>query len=209
MNERKRGSWFSRLSLVLLIAGTIYGFIVVRKGFSALDEPGSLEIATAKMMRDLAVPKDWKDLKNPQQATPENIREGMEHFADHCAGCHANNGSGDTFVGKRLYPRTPDMRSKTQKMTDGEIYYTIENGIRLTGMPAFGSKDNKNSVASWNLVLFIRHLPQLTPAEEAEMKKYNPVNPQEAKEDKADEDFLKGKDSKDPKQPEQKEEHHH
>jgi mono/diheme cytochrome c family protein len=197
-------NWFSRLSLVLLIASGIYALVIVRNGFSALDEPGTLEAATAKMMRQVATPSDYKDLKNPQAATPENIHEGMEHFADHCAGCHSNNGSGDTFIGKRLYPRAPDMRTETQKMTDGEIYYTIENGIRLTGMPAFGTKGNKTSTSSWNLVLFIRHLPQLTAAEEAEMKKSNPVNPKEMNEDKADEDFLHGKDAKPPET-----EHHH
>jgi mono/diheme cytochrome c family protein len=41
-------------------------------------------------------------LKNPVPNTPENIRAGMEHFADHCFLCHANNGSGDTSVGKNM-----------------------------------------------------------------------------------------------------------
>ena len=188
--------WFSRLSLVLLIVSGIYGVMIVKNGFSALDEPGKLETWTAKAMRGVSIPREYKDLKNPQPDTPQNIREGMEHFADHCATCHANNGSGDAFLGKRMFPRAPDMRTDTQKLTDGEIYYIIENGIRLTGMPAFGRKDSKDSVATWNLVHFIRHLPKLTPEEEAEMKTMNPVSAHEAKEKKEDEDFLKGVDSK-------------
>jgi len=65
------------------------------------------------------------------------IAEAKAHFADHCAICHANNGSGNTEIGRNLYPKAPDMRlPQTLNLTDGELYYTIHNGIRLTGMPA-------------------------------------------------------------------------
>jgi mono/diheme cytochrome c family protein len=54
----------------------------------------------------------------------------MEHFADHCVTCHANDGSGDTSFGEGLYPEPPDKRKKeTQNKSDGELYYRIENGI--------------------------------------------------------------------------------
>ena len=50
--------------------------------------------------------------------------------------CHGNDGKGKTTIGQNLYPKTPDMTlPATRNMTDGELYYTIQNGIRLTGMP--------------------------------------------------------------------------
>jgi hypothetical protein len=59
------------------------------------------------------------------------------------------------------YPRPPDMRKKdTQEMSDGELYYT--NGVRLSGMPAFGDPSD-DDVDSWKLVVFIRHPPQIIP----------------------------------------------
>ena len=59
--------------------------------------------------------------------------------ADHCATCQANGGSGQTEIGQNLYPKAPDMRlPRTQNLRDGEIYYIINNGVRLTGMPAWG-----------------------------------------------------------------------
>jgi len=74
-------------------------------------------------------------------------------------------------MGPNLYPKPPDMRSaETQSLTDGEIYYTIANGVRLSAMPASDHTVEDN----WKLVLFIRHLPNLTPAEETEMEKLNP-----------------------------------
>ena len=131
-------------------------------------------------------------MANPLPETKDNIREGMEHFADHCSTCHANNGSGDTMYGRNMYPNPPDMRIETQKLTDGEIYHTIQNGVRLTGMPAFGETSRSDDMSTWQLVHFIRHLPRLTPEEEAQMKELNPKSPMELKEKQDEDDFLRG-----------------
>ena len=103
--------------------------------------------------------------------------------------CHANNGSGNTEIGQNLYPKAPDLRlPQTQSLTDGELYYTIHNGIRLTGMPAWGTEGNDDD--SWKLVLFIRHPPQLTSEEEREMEALNPKGPGEKQEELDEEQFL-------------------
>jgi hypothetical protein len=78
--------------------------------------------------------------------------------------------------------------SATQDLTDGEIYYVIHNGIRLTGMPAWGTEVKDED--SWKLVLFIRRLPQLTSAEEREMEALNPKSPGEKQEEQEEEQFL-------------------
>ncbi|MEO7144714.1 MAG: c-type cytochrome [Bryobacteraceae bacterium] len=66
------------------------------------------------------------------------LADARAHWADHCAACHANNGSGDTAMGKHTYPPTPDMRqAETQNLTDGELFYIIQNGSRLTRMPSW------------------------------------------------------------------------
>src|SRR3979490_1153268 len=97
------------------------------------------------------------------------MAEARAHFADHCAICHANDGSGNTEIGRNLYPRAPDMRLvATQRLTDGEIYWIIENGARLTGMPAWGD-GSAQDVDTWKLVYFIRHLNHLTPDDLKEM----------------------------------------
>src|ERR1700674_4300614 len=112
----------------------------------------------------MAVPFNYRQLRNPFPISPENIQAGMEHFSDHCATCHSNDGSGDTLIGKGLYPKPPDMRrAETQSKSDGALYYTIENGIRLSGMPACGEENAAGGDAdTWKLVLFIRHLPSMS-----------------------------------------------
>lgn len=169
--------------LLLLVVVGVAASRILRRGFSAREKPTAVEELLARSARSLATPASWKQLKNPQTASAENVREGMEHFADHCALCHANNGSGDTSLGRGMYPKPPDMRlPTTQELTDGEIYSIIQNGIRLTGMPAFGAPGNAEDMGSWNLVHFIRHLPKLTPEEEQQMKRLNPKSPDESEE---------------------------
>jgi mono/diheme cytochrome c family protein len=193
--------------LVLLIFAAGGGWLYMKTamhGFSARAKPSSMEKMMAEFARDTAMPASAKYLKNPVAVTPAVLHQGMAHYADHCAVCHANNGSGDTMYGKGLYPKPPDLRGETQTMSDGEIFYDIENGIRMSGMPAFGGEDS--AAETWPLVAFIRHLPQLTPAEEAEMQTLNPKSPAEYQEDQQENDFLNGGSS--PSQPKTTTHHH-
>src|SRR2546422_1401889 len=117
--------------VIFVVAGAV---VTVHRGFSARDQPSVLETYVARTARRLADPSGAKSEKNPFTASPELMAEARAHFADHCAVCHANNGSGNTEIGQNLYPKAPDMRlAQTQNLTDGELYYTIHNGIRLTG----------------------------------------------------------------------------
>jgi mono/diheme cytochrome c family protein len=163
----------SLILFALAVAAVGYGLTLVRRGFSALATPSAIEVFAATTARKMAVPSTYRQLRNPMTPSTENIRAGMEHFADHCATCHGNDGRGQTFFGKGLYPKPPDMGAAgTQNKSDGELYYTIQNGVRLSGMPAFGEAHTPEK--AWRLVLFIRHLPQITPEELSEMKGLNP-----------------------------------
>jgi mono/diheme cytochrome c family protein len=163
----------SLILFVLVVAAAGYGLILVRRGFSALATPSAIEEFAATSARKMALPSAYRQLRNPIMPSTENIRAGMEHFSDHCAICHANDGGGQTLFGKGLYPKPPDLRAAgTQNKSDGELYYTIDNGVRLSGMAAFS--EAHTPAQTWRLVLFIRHLPQITPGELNEMKALNP-----------------------------------
>jgi mono/diheme cytochrome c family protein len=194
----KRGKAIVFVTIILLAAGGIYATLLVRRGFSARQNPSWIEAFAAGVAKRLAIPATYR-MKNPLPATAENNREGEEHFADHCATCHANDGSGDTLFGRGLYPKPPDLRAaETQNKSDGELYYTIENGVRLSGMPAFGPAESSgkngdtNDAETWKLVLFIRHLPQISSEELDEMKKLNPKTEADRAEEQQEEEFLNG-----------------
>lgn len=188
----------SRWSLAAVVAlGTALSLgagaaaLLLRGGVSARTEPSRLEAELARRARSFLIPSSARGLSNPLPATPEVVAEGRAHFADHCASCHANDGGGDTPLGRRLYPRAPDMRGpRTQRLADGEIFWIIENGVRLTGMPAWGEPGRESE--TWALVHFIRRLPRLTPVEKQQMEQLNPRGPEAWRELEEDERFLRG-----------------
>ncbi len=204
--------WFFLGVLFTCAVALLIGLALIRqsRGFSALAQPTPMERWVARKARDLAMPAEAKSKVNPIPNSPEVLDEARAHWADHCSSCHANDGSGDTVVGKHLYPPSPDMRlSDTQKLSDGELFYIIQNGIRLTGMPGWGTGASPEARAhdqedSWKLVHFIRHLPQLTLEEKKAMEKLNPKSADELREEEEEERFLRGEDNNEPTP-----EHHH
>jgi len=172
----------------------VAGFLVIRffGGYpGARGNPSRAEVVLARTLRSWAIPRSARDAHNPYKSSPELLQESARHFADHCASCHGNDGSGATAMGRNFFPRVPDMRADaTQRLSDGELYYTIHNGLRWSGMPAWGDPDNDTD--SWKLVLFIRHLPRLTGDEVGDMERFNPRSIAEQQEEKEEEEFLNG-----------------
>jgi mono/diheme cytochrome c family protein len=173
--------------VVLAVVGAA---VLLRGGISARPEPTALERRLALTLRNLAIPSADATARNPIPASPRVLAAGLAHFADHCATCHGNDGGGQTTIGRSLYPRAPDLRRETQSLTDGELFYLIEQGVRLTGMPAWGGPSSAEG--SWHLVHFIRHLPSLTVEERMEMEKLNPRSPEEWRELQREDAFLRG-----------------
>lgn len=192
--------------VVLAVVGAATAVaVLVQHGFSARDQPTAIEAFVARRLRHLAVPRNARQAQNPVPATPEVLAEARAHFADHCASCHGNDGSGQTEIGQHLYPKAPDMRqADTQSLSDGELFYIIHNGVRLTGMPAWGDDPPEEDQDSWKLVHFIRRLPEIGPEELEEMKKLNPKSLQEREEEEEEQQFLHGEDSPSTSPP-----HHH
>ena len=166
---KQRILWIVVVVLVLIViaGGGWFWLRYETSGFSALQQPSAFEEFSALAARKVAMPRRAHDV------------------------CHANDGSGDTEMGAHMYPRAPDMREKrTQQLTDGEIFFIIENGIRLSGMPGWHAPGQEED--TWKLVRFIRHLPQISPEEIDEMENLNPKGPEEREEEKEEQEFLNG-----------------
>ncbi|MBK6900701.1 MAG: c-type cytochrome [bacterium] len=175
---------------VLLVVAALH---LVSRGVSAREEPTMAECRAAGMMRRLAMPSAARNLVNPVPADEATLAEARAHFADHCALCHGNDGRGQTPIGRNLYPKAPDMTlAQTQHLTDGELFYIITNGIRLTGMPAWGSRTPQDDEATWGLVLLIRRLGQLSPEQIQQMKGMNPMSRAQFEEEEQERLWLEG-----------------
>ncbi|HMU56248.1 MAG TPA: c-type cytochrome [Nitrospira sp.] len=195
MKKRVIGVVIAICLVALGLVGWV-GYQLFTTGFSAKTEPYRLEVLMARQIRYLAIPLAQRNAPNPVPLTPAVLKDARAHFADHCAICHANDGSGRTPIGKNVYPKAPDLReADTQSMSDGELFWTIHNGIRFTAMPAWGEGEAEEDLDSWKLVHFIRHLPKITREELEEMKALNPKTKHELEEEAAFDKFLEGDDT--------------
>ena len=171
------------LGFIILVGLVVISIWLLPGAFSAKGKPSELEIVMARYVRHLATPSNFRNASNLIPVSTEVLTEARRHFAKHCATCHANDGSGKIDMGPNFYPPVPDLRDKAiQSMSDGELFYTIHYGIKFTGMPAWGKGKPEEDKDSWKLAHFIRHLPNISPEEIAEMKKYNPKTQEERKE---------------------------
>jgi mono/diheme cytochrome c family protein len=138
---------------ILLAAGSI--------DMSATHEAGSMERRLGGTAIDRSVSRRApKDTKAPMPSA-ELLRKGLAHYRENCVPCHGAPGVDKGEIGKGLNPAAPALeQAKTQGRTDGELYWVVAKGIRMTGMPAFASTHDDNDL--WGLVTFLRHLPSLT-----------------------------------------------
>lgn len=193
------------------LAAMVGALSVVLGGVGARTPPSRLETRLARAARHLLIPRAARKRPNPVPSTPGALADARTHFADHCAICHGNDGRGETDLGAGLYPRVPDLTAPaTQELSDGELFFIIENGVRLTGMPAFGAAEGgeedhgagkggheaereggrEAEEESWTLVHFIRHLPEISPAELVEMEDWNPISRKELEQEEEIRRFL-------------------
>ena len=101
--------------------------------------------------RDIIIPNDLKD--------PNRISRGAGQYADMCSGCHLAPGMKRTEISQGLYPRAPELR-RTTTLTPEEQFWVVKHGIKMTGMPAGRTHDDD---LLWDVVAFVRKLPELTP----------------------------------------------
>jgi predicted CXXCH cytochrome family protein len=166
----KRRNAVLLILLTIAILAVVYGTAVIRRGFSAADQPSAVETVVSRAVRNLGIPSSARSEKNPFMPTQEGLQEARELFTNHCAGCHGKDGNAQSEIGQNFYPKAPDLRlPATQNLSDGEIHYIIKNGVRLTGMPALGTPHvGEDNNSAWRIVLFVRAISQLTPQQRAE-----------------------------------------
>jgi mono/diheme cytochrome c family protein len=132
---------------------------------AASHPPGALEKRVAGLALDRAVAKRAPDRKNPVAASPETLSRALGAYREMCVTCHGAPGVDPSEIGEGLNPPAPDLTlAKVQARSDGELFWIVSNGIRMTGMPAFGPTHKEEQI--WRIVAFLRHLPELSKDEE-------------------------------------------
>lgn len=136
---------------------------------SATVHPSKLEKKLAGAALDRSVARRAPNTSNPVAPSPEVLRAGLAHYRGTCVTCHGAPGVDASEIGIGLNPPAPDLTlRKVQRRTDGELFWLVSHGIRMTGMPAFGPTHEDEDI--WKIVAFLRHLPEITPEEEKELE---------------------------------------
>ena len=161
------------LIIILIIIGIIIAAaaICIYSGYynvAATKPHTKLTLWLINEMREASIEHYSKGIKAPPSISPDMIREGVEHFHEMCRLCHGAPGYPKEEFGEGLYPKPPDLGIRDiQQADDVEIFWVIKNGIKMTGMPAFGPTHDDNEM--WGMVRVVRRLPGLKPEQYKEM----------------------------------------
>ena len=163
-----------RERLLLLILGVVAVGVVLALGLGAYDisatsRPSTLEKAVAGWVRDASIrARAPRNVKAPTDAA--TLAKGRSEYAEHCQVCHGIPDAEQSSIAQGLNPPVPDLaESTTQARSDGELFFIVSGGIRLSGMPGFAKSEPDD--VRWAMVAFVRHLPKLSAEERAELEK--------------------------------------
>ena len=148
------------------MAWTIFVLVVVlivislmRFNLTALHDPGPTETRLANLSTRYFIYRASRQGIPPRpKDITASIERGGSHYGLECGVCHAEDGRAQRAPGQLMYPRASDLTStQVQSYSDEELFWIVQNGIRFTGMPAFGDVESPDHV--WDLVNYMRALP--------------------------------------------------
>jgi mono/diheme cytochrome c family protein len=146
-----------RHKLILGVICAMLGALV--QGCTADKQPSQGETSLANAAKDVTIPLEAGKMQNPLPETAEVVSQGQEVFLGSCAQCHGADARGDADLGRNMAPPAMDLSSShVQHWSDAELFWIIQNGVRLTGMPAWKSSISDND--TWKLARFIHNLPR-------------------------------------------------
>jgi len=154
--------------IILIILG---GLVFINSGVFdvAATKPDSelvkwvLETTKEKSVRSRA-----RDITVPNLDDESLTMTGFNNYDQMCVGCHGAPGISPSVIGEGLNPEPPDLSEEAVHMSPKELFWITQNGIKMTGMPAFGPTHSDEEL--WSMVVFMQKLPDLSPEEYQAMK---------------------------------------
>ena len=144
---------------ILALAVVLIVIALMRFNLTALPAPGPVETRVANWSKRFFIHRaSLHGIPARPQNTKASVERGGSHYGLDCSVCHADDGRGERVPGQWMYPRAADLTSKqVQSYSDQELFWIVQNGIRFTGMPAFGEVETPDHI--WDLVNYVRTLP--------------------------------------------------
>ncbi len=165
----KRFAFGLIVGIVVLISLPLIVLALGGVNMGASRGPGTLETILASWTVDRSVAVRAPDEKNPHASDATAIADGLHHYREMCVQCHGAPGMKPAEFAAGLNPPAPDLADEAKEWTDGQLFWIIKHGIRMTGMPAFGSTHGDDDI--WKIVAFVRQLDHLTAEQKSQLKK--------------------------------------
>lgn len=139
----------------LNVAATHESIGAVEGFFSTLSESSIREHARRAVEEGRITP--------PERVTEPMLATGASHYGSMCTVCHGGPGVERGEIGQGLNPKPPELSHAAEELSAAEIYWVVENGIRHTGMPAYGPTHSEDEL--WALASFVDRFDEMSPAE--------------------------------------------
>jgi mono/diheme cytochrome c family protein len=146
--------------IVLCILGIIFIYSGIYDVSAAKPEAGFAKWVLSTTM-DNSVEHHSKNIKVPNLDNPARIAEGFAEYKSMCEECHGAPGKKETELAKGLNPHAPNLSRSGQEMSAEELFWVTKNGVKMTGMPAWGKTHPDNKI--WSLVAAMKKLHETTP----------------------------------------------
>lgn len=160
----------------LAVAAVICAICIA--GCTAKRKPLPLENTFANAAKDVVIPIEARNARNPVPASGVAVKEGQQIYAQNCALCHGADGRGYTVIGRHMFPPAMDLNSPhVQHWTDADLFWIVQNGISLTGMPSWSS--SISPADTWKIAQFIHALPRLNAEQASAAKQAAPASSNE------------------------------
>lgn len=137
---------------------------------NATEKPSTVEEIIGKTAWEKSLHRRAPQATNPFQNDSTALDSGMDHFKENCLPCHGIPGVEPSEIAKGLNPHAPELKHRgLEEWSDGELFYLVKNGIRMTGMPALGPTHTDQEI--WTIVYFLRHIENLSADQKRELQK--------------------------------------
>jgi len=160
------------LSIVLTLIVLFAAFIIfIYSGWynvSAINEESGMVKWVLNTTMDNSVEHRSKNIFVPDLNDSLMIKEGFEHYNEMCVSCHGAPGKEESELSKGLNPPAPYLVEHAQEMDPKELFWVTKNGIKMTGMPAWGKTHSDEKI--WAMVAFMKKLPDINGEEYRKME---------------------------------------
>ena len=148
------------VGVLLVVGGTYYYFVSGMAPVATADSPLPYEKKIASKSKNAHMRKQPLPA-SPVAADEPNLLAGAKVYKEQCANCHGLPGQPAPAISEGMYPHSP-LLFKGKGVTDdppGETHWTVENGIRLTGMPSF--KNTLTDTQLWQVTQLLANADKI------------------------------------------------